>query len=317
MSLALALVTSPPIIACSSPLMIAALQQCRRYAAARNVVTMEGDTGTGKSYLARWIHSSGPRAERPFMDVTAEELPEDLALSRLFGHERGAFTGAVARSAGFIGDAAGGTLLLDDVHLLGRRVQAALLRVLQTGLYRRVGATRDLPMTCRLIIGVRGGLDDLMHRQVLIEDFRYRLGYCTVRLPRLDERREDIPALARRILDDCAHTTGVEGARELAREVVEALMVAAWPGNVRQLQGVLEAAYLNSVGAPTIRLEHLPPGREWLPRFQPHGDWEGNLRAVRWALGKCGHQVGRAARLLNVHRNTLGPYVRKIADEQR
>lgn len=285
--------------------MIVAERLAALYAPARSTVVLVGETGTGKTHLARRLHRMSPRAREPFVDVTAAELGESLAAAQLFGHERGAFTGAVERRAGLFAEAAAGTLMLDDLHLLPRMLQGLLLRALASGFYRPLGAQREYPVLCRVMVGVSTAPDDLMVAGTLLPDLRFRLGHCTIRLPRLAERREDIAALARRFLDECPAETGLAGPAGFEPAALAALEGATWPGNIRDLRATVIAAYLHAQADAAIRLEHLPDHARWTPRYEPHGDPTSNERAIEWALWKAGNRVAAAARLLGVHRNTV------------
>src|SRR5438128_1339657 len=160
-----------------SPGMTEVLHRIHQYADASTPVVLVGETGTGKSFFARLLHQVGGRSGR-FSDGTGGEIQESLAHDELFGHVRGSFTGAVQRRAGLLADASGGTLLLDDFHLLPRAEQAMLLRALEAGVYRPVGADRDVPVTCRLVVGSQRNLDDLVASGDMLADLRYRLGHC-------------------------------------------------------------------------------------------------------------------------------------------
>jgi DNA-binding NtrC family response regulator len=203
--------------------MLAAYQLCQLYAPSRTMVVFVGDTGSGKSYLAWQLHLLSPRASEPFVDVTAAELLDGLADSQLFGHVRGAFTDAKERRAGLFEEAGRGTFLLDDLHLLRESLQAKLLRVLTRGVYRPVGAHRDYPVRCRVLVGLRESPEVLMQSGRLLPDLCYRLGHCIITLPRLADRREDIAALAISFLHECPSETGVTGPASIAREAMTAL----------------------------------------------------------------------------------------------
>jgi two-component system response regulator HydG len=303
----LRLVTSAPVA--RAPAMVRALRLCDLYAPSRTCVVLVGETGTGKSFLARYLHERGDRTDRPFVDVTAAELLDGLDVAQLFGHERGAFTGALVRRQGFFGEAADGTLLLDDLHLLRQSTQAKLLRALSSGWYRPLGAQRDYAVRCRLVVGLKACPDLLVRDGTLLMDLRYRLGHCVIRVPRLEERREEIAELAERFLAGCPEETGVTGPVAFAPEVVAALEAAAWPGNVRDLKATVEAAYLHARGERVVRLEHLPPRVQWVPRFESRGEPERNERAIVWALWRTGNRVGEAARLIGAHRNTVSAHL--------
>ncbi|HET7790725.1 MAG TPA: sigma 54-interacting transcriptional regulator, partial [Gemmatimonadales bacterium] len=154
---------------------IRALERIHQYARAGTPVVFVGETGTGKSYFARGLHEASGR-RGPFLDVTAGELDPGLALSQLFGHVRGSFTGAVGSRPGLLAEAAGGTLLLDDFHLMKRSLQAMLLRALERRVFHPVGSDRDVPLACRIVVGMSTAPDLLVARRRLLPDLRFRLG---------------------------------------------------------------------------------------------------------------------------------------------
>src|SRR6266545_4604302 len=177
------------------------MERVKRYAPARTPVVFVGDTGTGKSFFAKILHELSGRGG-PFVDVTAAELHPDRAESQIFGHVRGAYTGAVSRRGGLVNAAQGGTLLFDDFQLMERSVQALLLRAVESGRYRPMGADRDLDLDCRLLFGVAEDLDRLVADGRLLKDLRWRMGLCVVTIPPLSERIGEIGPLAQRFLQD-------------------------------------------------------------------------------------------------------------------
>jgi two-component system response regulator HydG len=280
-----------------------------QYAPAASTLVIVGGTGTGKSHLASWVHAIGPRATHPFVGCSALELSESLAQAQLFGHERGAFTGAISRSAGLFEQAGDGTLLLDDFHLMPVVVQAVLLRALSSGLYRLVQGTRDLRIRCRVIVGLSQHPDVLMQKGTLLADLRYRLGQCVIALAPLAERREEIAPLAEGFLEEARAATGVIGPKALAPDVLPVLEAAPWPGNARELRSAIEAAYLHARGDTLIRFEHLPEYLQVPLKFEPYGDPETNARAIEWALHRTRNRVEKAARLIGAHRNTVSSHL--------
>ncbi|HYL55361.1 MAG TPA: sigma 54-interacting transcriptional regulator [Gemmatimonadales bacterium] len=288
-----------------SAAMAEVVHRVRLFAAARTPVVFVGETGTGKSFLASSIHEHSGRVGQ-LVDVTAGELRPELARAYIFGHERGAFTGAVGRRPGLLEQAQNGTFLLDDFHLLDVDVQGALLRAVDARRYRALGAQRDVPLNCGLLFGVSGDLDTLVTQGKVLPDLRYRLGYCVIHLPRLEERREEIAPLARLFLAQCPDESGVpDGPAEFAADVLPLLESAVYPGNLRELKGRIRAAYLLARGDPEIRVEHfdgLRPDRRSFPRW---GERAERIRAVQWALTRTAGRVGAAARLLGVSRNTV------------
>ena len=287
-----------------SGVMAAVLGQIHLFAPAETVV-FEGATGTGKSYLAHALHEASGR-RGPFVDVSAGEFEPGLALDQLFGHVRGAFTGAMSRHRGLFAEAEGGTLLIDEFHLLRRSQQAMLIRALERRVYRPIGYERDVPVTCAVVVGVEEGLDRLVGRGRMRANLRSRLGQCVVRVPTLDERRDEIASLAHQFLRQCpAVTHAADGPTGFARDTLSMLEVANYPANLRDLREVVKAGYLRARGRHEVGLEHLP---EWVRiplRYDRRLDRETKLRLAEWALRASGGHVGEAAARIGAHRNTV------------
>lgn len=314
---AAALSSPGPEFVALAPSTTQAFEEGRLYAPARTPVVLTGATGTGKTFLARYIHAAGPRRDFPFVTRTVAELDSELASSEIFGHERGAFTGAYRRSEGAFGEAAGGTFFLDDVHLATPLLQAKLLRALDSGWYRTVGGPRDLPLRCRIIVGVGQDAGDVDGIGRLLPDFLYRLGQCRIHLAPLAERREEIGPLAWCFLRRCPESTGVPGPERFAPDVVPMLARAPWPGNLRHLEGAVQRAYLHARGQPEVRLEHFDAAlldSVTPPTFQRHGDHTVNRELVEAALEAADWCQVRAADRLGVHRNTVRSYAKGGAE---
>jgi DNA-binding NtrC family response regulator len=301
MKLALSGLQVPFIVA--SAAMAEVVERARLYARWDHPAVLVGGTGTGKSLLARQMHEWSGRSG-PFVDVTAGELHEHLAHDQLFGHEAGAFTGAVGKRRGLFAEAAQGTLLLDDFHLLPASFQPTFLRVLDRKAFRPAGADRDVPVQCRVLVGLREAPDSLVGEGKLLPDLRYRLGYFELGLPRLSERVGEVSALANAFLQYSAGEAGT-GPTEFGVGVLARLEQAPWPGNVRQLRAVVEAAFVNASESSAVELEHLPAGLGGLPLYRRRGDASANQQAVEWALRKTGGNASEAARLIGAHRNTV------------
>jgi transcriptional regulator with GAF, ATPase, and Fis domain len=204
-------------------------------------VLIQGESGTGKELIANGIHHGSPRRSRPFIKVNCAALPETLLESELFGYERGAFTGAVARKEGRFELADGGTLFLDEIGDLSPATQAKLLRVLQEGEFERLGGTRTLRVDVRLVAATHTDLAALVQDRRFREDLFYRLNVITIRIPPLRDRREDIPLLAQHFLRRFA-AKNAKGIAGFTDEALDLLETYAWPGNVRELENVIERA---------------------------------------------------------------------------
>lgn len=222
-------------------------------------VVLEGETGTGKELVARAIHRASARADGPFVAVNCAALPENLLESELFGHRRGAFTGAVEDHPGLFRAAAGGVILLDEIGEMPRAMQAKLLRALQENEVTPIGDTRPIRVDVRVISATNRDLQAALSAHTFREDLYYRLAVFPIRLPPLRERREDIPLLATRFLEIAAerHRKAVPG---LAQGVLELLTAAPWPGNVRELQNEMERAAALVTDGEMISMQHLSPG---------------------------------------------------------
>jgi two-component system response regulator PilR (NtrC family) len=220
-------------------------------------VMLSGESGTGKELVARAIHSSGDRRDLPFVAVNCAAIPENLLESELFGHVKGAFTGAVQSKAGLFETADGGTLFLDEVGELSLQLQVKLLRVIQDKSIRRVGGTSDQRVDVRIVAATNRRLEDEVAAGRFREDLYYRLNVIEISLPPLRERVDDIPLLAAHFAEKYAHELGKPVA-DLSEEALARLMDYRFPGNVRELENVIERAVALSRGE-AIELESLPP----------------------------------------------------------
>ncbi len=226
-------------IVCRSKCMVELLEEAKLVAATDASVLIRGESGSGKELLARAIHCASDRAARPFVAVNCGAIPESLLESELFGHEKGAFTGATSRHTGLFQAADGGTLFLDEIGDMPLALQVKLLRVLQERAVRPVGATLAVPIDVRILSATHRDLDAAMSDGQFREDLFYRLNVVSLTLPSLDARREDVPLLATHFLKLLVskYRKQVNG---FAPDALEALATAAWPGNVRQLYNVVE-----------------------------------------------------------------------------
>ncbi|MBZ4400908.1 sigma-54 dependent transcriptional regulator [Myxococcus faecalis] len=215
-------------------------------------VLVTGETGSGKSVLARWLHEGGPRADAPFVDLNCAALSRDLLDSELFGHEKGAFTGAVANKQGLLEVADRGTLFLDEIGDMDLTVQPKLLKVLEEKRFRRLGDVRDRRVDVRLIAATHQDLGTATREKRFRSDLYFRVSTLILHVPALRERPEDIPVLARSFLAEMGTARG-RGGVGLQPDAETALMRYAWPGNIRELRNVLERAVLLSGGGALSR----------------------------------------------------------------
>ena len=222
-----------------SPAMQQVFDTVQQVAPARTTVLITGETGTGKELIAKAIHNLSPRKDGPFIAVHAAALPSTLLESELFGHEKGAFTGAVERRIGRFELADGGTLFLDEVGELEQLMQVKLLRVLEERAFERVGGAKTLQVDVRLVAATNRDLKKLVKEGKFRDDLFYRLSVVAVDLPPLRERREDIPLLVRAFLDEFSRESGKQ-VHELTPEALNLLLAYDWPGNVRELRNAIE-----------------------------------------------------------------------------
>ncbi|PYN98147.1 MAG: hypothetical protein DMD91_15955 [Candidatus Rokuibacteriota bacterium] len=239
-----------------SPAMTTVLDLVERVAPTDATLLIQGESGTGKELIAQAVHHASPRAPRPFVAVNCGAVPEALLESELFGHVRGAFTGAVASKVGLFEEAHGGTLFLDEIGEMPAALQVKLLRVLQGGEFRRLGATQVLTTDVRVLAATNRDLVEMVRQGVFRDDLFYRLNVIRVVVPPLRERREDIPALAEHFLTRSAGKLNRE--LRLSAEAVERLLRYPWPGNVRELENAIERAAILARGA-TVSPDDLPP----------------------------------------------------------
>ncbi len=301
----------------SSPAMRSAYSLIRQVAPTRATVLITGESGTGKELAARAIHNLSPRREGPFVAVNCASMPETLIESELFGHEKGAFTGAVERRRGCFELAHGGTLLLDEIGDMPPLTQAKLLRVLEDKKVRRIGGAKEIEVDVRVLASTNRALEEMTRDGAFREDLFFRLNVFRVDLPPLRERKQDIPALCSALIatlnerHDC-RVTGIDP------EALEVLARHEWPGNVRELRNVLEHAVI-LVGEGIIQTAHFPRvGSLPVPRPEPPAVVTDGVvlpvgttlaRAERELIERTLRQTGnnktRAAAILGVSPKTL------------
>jgi transcriptional regulator with PAS, ATPase and Fis domain len=287
-------------------------------------VVLLGETGVGKEVIAQSIHRYSPRASRPFVSINCAAIPEALLESELFGHERGAFTGAVREKAGLMETADGGTLLLDEVGEMPLPAQAKLLRAIETRQIVRVGGVRPRPVDVRFVSATNRDLEQLIEARAFRRDLFFRLNGISVHVPPLRERLGELEGLTRRFIAEFAVSLG-RRPLSLSSEALVALRAHGWPGNVRELRNVVERAVLLCQGAE-IRAEHLslgalgasdlgPASTETPPSGDaPPESVRGGLseelqaterRRILEALEQCAGNQTRAAEMLGISRRSL------------
>ncbi len=303
------------------------LDMSQRAAAADVTILIEGESGTGKEVLARAIHRLSTRKDGPFIPVNCAAIPEGLLESELFGHERGAFTGAVRSKPGRFELARDGTLFLDEIGDMPPSMQVKILRALQEREIERVGGVRTIGVDVRVIAATHQNLDTLVNEGKFRADLFYRLQGVRVRLPALRERLDDLPALITHLLERAARRLG-RAVASVSPEALRCLWGYPWPGNIRELQHVLEGAMVLSDGA--ILPEHLPPAVQQTktapvaeagaPRLigtldETLEDWE--RRLILDALREASGVQARAAKLLGVSERSLWYRVKKLGIQVR
>jgi DNA-binding NtrC family response regulator len=302
-----------------TPVMMQLFELLRTVAATTSTVMIAGETGTGKELAARAIHDASPRRSQRFVAINCSAIPENLLEAELFGHVRGAFTGAVANRQGRLEQAHRGTLFLDEVGTMSAALQAKLLRVLQGREFERVGDSQTIRVDVRVIAATNSDLKQMVEDGTFREDLYYRLNVIPVRIPSLRERRADIPILAQHFLDRFAAQNPARGRVTLTQDAQQALMAFDWPGNVRQLENVIERIYALSPGRSQLAAADLPDELrglttavaasdveipdEGIAMDQLVSDFEHTL--IRRALERSGGNKRMAADLLHLKRTTL------------
>ena len=287
------------------------MRLARRVAPLPVPVLIFGESGTGKELLARWIHRMSDRADGPFVGVNLAAIPSDLIESTLFGHEKGAFTGAVGQRVGKFGLAREGTLLLDEITEFKLDLQPKLLRVLQEGEYDRVGGERTLRSEARVIAATNQDIHAAVRQGSFRSDLFYRLNVVAIRLPPLRERREDIPEIAELFL--AKYNSLYRRSVRLSPDAMEALMDRDWPGNIRELENAIQHAVIVA-GVPYATHDDLfdseTSGREVEALARQVADRGGTLedlerRYIEEVLLRNGGHQGYAAKILGIDRKTL------------
>src|SRR5262245_6996846 len=282
-------------------------------------VLIEGESGTGKEIIANAIHAQSKRSRGPLVKMNCAAVPETLLESELFGHEKGAFTGADRRRVGRFEQAEGGTLLLDEVCEMQPRLQAKFLRALQDGGVGRLGGSERIPVDVRIIAATNRDLRKALAEGVLREDLYYRLNVILLRVPALRERMDDVPILAMHFVRKYAAREGVPTAG-ITEEAMNVLLSYAWPGNVRELENAIERAVVLGRGE-VLRPQDLPPqvhrrGDEQRPLIPAHLTLEEIEKlAIAQALRLTGGNKSEAAERLGIHRTSIYDKMRRYGIE--
>jgi two-component system nitrogen regulation response regulator GlnG len=323
-----------PEILGQAPAMQEVFRAIGRLSQSHATVLINGESGTGKELVARALHRHSPRRDAPFVALNTAAIPRDLLESELFGHEKGAFTGANVQRKGRFEEAAGGTLFLDEIGDMPAELQTRLLRVLSDGQFYRVGGHQPLRANVRVITATHQNLEQRVKEGLFREDLFHRLNVIRLRLPPLRERREDVPPLARHFLANSAQQLGVEPKR-LSDAALKFLQGAPWPGNVRQIENLCHWLTVMAPGQQ-IGVEDLPAEMRDVPNNGGGEDWQDQLAhaaddliarepgkvwdllgnsfeatLIRRALAATGGRRIEAAQLLGIGRNTI---TRKIQE---
>jgi two-component system response regulator HydG len=307
----------------ASPAMREVFDVSRRVADAATPVLLVGETGTGKTAIARAIHATSSRAAGPFVAVNCAALPEPLLESELFGHVKGAFTGATSARPGLFVEADRGTLLLDEVGEMSPALQAKLLHVLESGTVRSLGSTKERAIDVRVLAATHRDLRERVRSGAFREDLLYRLDVVTIEIPALRHRRQDIPLLLERLLADARAKHPHSRVERFAPDALTVLLDHAWPGNVRELAHAVERAVLLGNGTEA-HVTDLPATVTSAPPPGMPAALEGGVMPVRevqrryaaWALDRFGGHKTRTAEALGVDLKTLSKWLAAGQDDE-
>ncbi len=299
------------------------LAQVDRVAASESRVCIFGETGTGKELVARALHERSPRHDRPFVTVNCAAVPSELIESELFGHEKGAFTGAAARHLGKFEQAHGGTLFLDEIGDMPAAMQAKLLRLLQEGELERIGGERPIPVNARVLVATHRDLESLVRKGSFREDLYHRIYVFPILMPPLRERLDDVPLLAEHFAALVADQNGWKP-RGFTPAAVEQLLAYSWPGNVRELRNIVERVLLltdDAVDGATVR--QVLSGRQLTSGpAAASGALADRVAAferevVLSELNAHGHRVAETARALGIERSHLYKKCQQLAIDMK
>ena len=308
--------------------MIRLFQLLETVASTNSTILINGETGSGKEVVARAIHQHSPRRMQRFVALNCSAIPETLLEAELFGHVRGAFTGAVGSRQGRLEQAHKGTLFLDEVGTMSSALQMKLLRVLQEREFERIGDTHTTKVDVRIIAATNSDLRRMVAEGLFREDLYYRLNVIPVQIPTLRERKEDIPLLVQHFLDKF-RPDGGGGERSsitVSQQAMRHLMQYPWPGNVRQLENAIERALAFTVGRSQIDLPDLPPEIQQPQDLMPSAaialpengldlvEYIGRIERelIQLSLERTGGNKGQAAKLLNLKRTTLVEKLKRL-----
>jgi len=281
-------------------------------------ILIEGESGAGKELIARAIHGRSPRFNMPFIKFNSAAIPRELVESELFGYEKGAFTGAVKNKRGKLEEADGGTLFLDEIGEIDPSIQAKLLRVLETGSFRRLGGTRDLQANIRVVAATNRDLAKLSEEGSFRPDLYYRLSAFVIDTPPLRERRDDIPYLVNHFIRN--HNFSRRINKSISAEAIRKLISYDWPGNVRELKNVIERAIILSRDSNLIRPEHLAFANRANIKFSLKFDHDPTLEELeleylRHLFSKYMGHRSKVAEVMNVSERSIYRFIRKYGLE--
>lgn len=311
-----------------SPSTLKVLEEVHKAAKSDSIVLLTGESGSGKDYFARYIHEHSQRENGPYFPINCAAIPVETAESEIFGHEKGAFTGAHARKRGLLELAEGGTLLLNEIGELSQRLQAKLLTFLDTNRFTRVGGEKEISVNARLLAATNRDVEEEVRQGRFRKDLFYRLNVIRIEIPPLRDRQEDLPYIAKRLLDILRSKMGLEWVPTIDQGDINALKAYFWPGNIRELRNVLERALLSSTSGPLSLREFLPE-RSSADTALNHIPWKigvefprsdqgladvvshVKMQLIEEALRRTGGNQKKAAQLLGIDRHTVGDKSRK------
>jgi two-component system NtrC family response regulator len=288
------------------------VERVKMFAPADYTVLIRGETGSGKEVIARALHDLSRRKRGPFVPVNCAAIPDSLMESMLFGHEKGAFTGATQSNRGFFEEAQGGTILLDEIGDMALELQAKILRVLQDRVVTPVGSRRQIKVDVRVLAATHQDLERMVETGAFRDDLYYRLRELEIRLPALRERAADLLMLCERFLAEAAGELGHARVPELTTQAFDALQRHPWRGNIRELRHVIRAAALRA-GGDTVRVDHIEIGSLPQPSAPGSaaaaGSWKERLElqeraALQETLERAGGNLTKGAELFGVPRTT-------------